>query len=439
MQEVATLQYTHELQREDDYRFRLFITLPWTEVDARLNAYAQDLRKVVQIPGYRPGRAPVELIRRMLHRSLEDQLREWFPEVIRTVVQEQDIDVLVGPEIVHYSLIEGEPLVIECTGILWPTVELRPFDAIRPPEDWSAERERIAQQEIEQEIRIRREKQAILEPVEGRGIRAEDVVTLQLRITDRDRGAVILKDELVTLDLANPLLSPVVVRHLEDRTAEEEISWEMDVSLDWLARETDATESEVHRIACDAKIVRIYRAALAPIEEILEQEGMESEAEWRAFLQEQLHPRIARAQQKVLEETVIDAAIADYGTLPDFLLASVVREEAHKHWQKQLRAYENTPIILAHLDRLKSEVRPVAERQLARQIAVHQIARAHRIEVTDADLNAIVEEIARLQHRTVESLRALLEQAPDERRSLEFEALFRKVAAFICQQIGWEP
>ena len=48
---------------EKDGKFVVSVTIPATEVEAALNAAAQALMPTVDIPGFRPGYVPIDVVR----------------------------------------------------------------------------------------------------------------------------------------------------------------------------------------------------------------------------------------------------------------------------------------------------------------------------------------------------------------------------------------
>jgi len=436
MAEAVQTPYTHELKVQDDFHFQLFITVPWPEVDAKLNEYARELRRIVPMPGYRPGRAPVELIRRVLHKSLEERLRDWFPEVVRRVVQEQQMDVVTDPVLTDYTFIEGQPLVIQCRGTLWPPVVLKPLAAVTLPTDLEARWQAEAQARIDQEIESLREKQAVLHPVTDRGLQAGDTVTLRLKMEDVDTGRAYTEPdgEEVVVTLGSPVLHPAVTYHLEGKRPGDAFTWEMDIALPWESE--GASPSPTHRVRLSGHVESVYAAELPPIEELLEQEGFESLDEWRAALRERLAGRLAEEREAWLQGVLLDALIAEPPALPDWLVRSFLREEVERIVRKQIRAYERMHLWLTHLESITQEALSSARQRVRRVVALHHFARSEGLTLSDEEFDQYLAEVARRENRTVESLRAYLEADPVEKAQVLQQALFRKATHVLMERLG---
>ncbi len=441
MAEAVQTLYTHELKVQDDFHFQLFITVPWPEVDAKLNEYARELRRIVPMPGYRPGRAPVELIRRVLHKSLEERLRDWFPEVVRRVVQDQQMDVVTDPVLTDYTFIEGQPLVLQCRGTLWPPVSLKPLTAVTLPADWEARWQAEERARVDQEIEALREKQAILQPVTDRGLRPGDTVSLRLKMEDVDTGRTYTNPdgEEVVVTLGSPVLHPAVTYHLEAKRPGDAFEWEMDIALPWESEEASPVPdrpSRTRRVRLSGHVENGYTVELPPVEELLEQEGFESIDEWRSALRERMAGVLAEEREAWLQGFLVDALIAEPPVLPDWLVRSLLQEEVERLARKQIRAYERVHLWLTHLEAIVGEARSAARRRVSRVVALHHFVRSEGLTLSDEEWDQYLTEVARRGNRTVESLRAYLEADPAERAHMFQQALFRKATRVLMERLG---
>src|SRR6478736_5858011 len=82
-------------------KVKLHITVPADEFERALDAAFRKLAREVRIPGFRPGKAPRQLLEaRMGTEAARDQaLRDSLPEYYIEAVEAEDIDVIAPPEI----------------------------------------------------------------------------------------------------------------------------------------------------------------------------------------------------------------------------------------------------------------------------------------------------------------------------------------------------
>ena len=84
----------------------------------------------LQIPGFRPGKAPRSIVERHLGRAalVQEALEFMIPETLDQVLKDQDIQAFVEPEL---EILEVEPVSFKAVVPLEPAVDLGEFRMIR--------------------------------------------------------------------------------------------------------------------------------------------------------------------------------------------------------------------------------------------------------------------------------------------------------------------
>ena len=119
------------------------------------------LAQRVRIPGFRPGKAPRQIVERTLGRPalIQEALELLLPDVYSEVIAEQKIDAIGQPA---FDLKSMEPLVVSATVPVRPTVDLKDYSALRVPRTEVT----VAQEQIEEAITNLRRRFATLDPVD---------------------------------------------------------------------------------------------------------------------------------------------------------------------------------------------------------------------------------------------------------------------------------
>jgi len=131
------------------------------EVEKSLEEAYRRLVKRANIPGFRKGKAPRDVIERYLGRDslLEDALNKLVPEACEQAIKEQEIEAITHPQI---EITQTEPLIFKATVPLTPQIELGDYHQVRlEPEPVS-----VTEEKISQVLEQLRHQQAIWEPVE---------------------------------------------------------------------------------------------------------------------------------------------------------------------------------------------------------------------------------------------------------------------------------
>ena len=128
----------------------------------------------LQIPGFRPGKAPRSIVERHLGRAalVQEALEFMIPETLDQVLKDQDIQAFVEPEL---EILEVEPVSFKAVVPLEPAVDLGEFRMIR------LEREtvEITQAGVDDVIERLRFESGPWEPVE-RPVKFGDLLSLDV-------------------------------------------------------------------------------------------------------------------------------------------------------------------------------------------------------------------------------------------------------------------
>lgn len=190
-----------ETQFLEDHQAQIVAELePETLISAKKRA-AQQLAKRVRVPGFRPGKAPYNVIERTVG---EDAILE---SAIELLVKENYAKILEEAKVEPYAagsleeIVSKEPPTFRFLIPLRPEVTLGDYRAIRRPYDLPV----VTDDEIQRTIRNLQERQAIVEPVE-RPVQAGDQVTVKLsghrKQVEEGQEAEIVAERSQTVDVA---------------------------------------------------------------------------------------------------------------------------------------------------------------------------------------------------------------------------------------------
>jgi len=114
-------------------KVKLHVTVPADEFERAIDAAFRKLAREVRVPGFRPGKAPRRLLEARLGTDVgrEQALRDSLPEFYVDAVAEHDVDVIAPPEIeVTAGQDEGD-VEFEAVVEVRPQVHLMGYDELR--------------------------------------------------------------------------------------------------------------------------------------------------------------------------------------------------------------------------------------------------------------------------------------------------------------------
>jgi trigger factor len=207
----------------DPTKVKLTVEVEPKRVKQAFDRAARELAKQINMPGFRPGKAPRRLIEQrfgdgvIAQTAMEDSLSDYYVEALR----EQELDVVSQPEVDVETFDEQDG----CT--FTATVEVRPsFD---PPDhegidvtfpEWDVEDE-----EVDTQLEQLRERFAEVDEVE-REAATGDLVTLSLRVEIDGEELESANVEDALYEIGSQGVTPKLDEELVGKSAGDEVTYE---------------------------------------------------------------------------------------------------------------------------------------------------------------------------------------------------------------------
>jgi len=158
-------------------RRELDLEIPAEEVQKAMERVAREFARVARVPGFRPGKAPVTLIRRRFAEDIKSEvLQSLLPERIEQAVTEQKMVPVTRPHVEQVDFAEGGPLKFKATFEVLPDFPLGDYQNLEVEVDALE----ITDAEVEKSLTEMRERAATFVPVEGRPIADGDYAQIEL-------------------------------------------------------------------------------------------------------------------------------------------------------------------------------------------------------------------------------------------------------------------
>lgn len=111
-------------------RIECAVTFSEAEVAPARDAALLALGKNVKVPGFRPGKVPVEMLLEKVspEELFERTIRNLLPEVLEKIVTEHEIKPIVAPKV---ELVSSEPAAVKVVFFEAPEISLKGIDTIR--------------------------------------------------------------------------------------------------------------------------------------------------------------------------------------------------------------------------------------------------------------------------------------------------------------------
>jgi trigger factor len=107
------------------------IELDAAEVDASFEALTRDFQREVKLPGFRPGKAPRQMVEKTYTKQIEDEVRrKLIGDSYRKAVTEQKLDVIGAPDIEEIQFSKGQSLQFAATVETAPEFQMPEYKAL---------------------------------------------------------------------------------------------------------------------------------------------------------------------------------------------------------------------------------------------------------------------------------------------------------------------
>lgn len=423
------------LSERDGNTVKLEVEVSGEELQEAFDTKLKKLVREVRIPGFRPGKAPATMIRRrfgdeaIITDAVEDAMGGWFA----SAATELDLDPVEQPKIeIGDELPElGKPLTFTATVTVMPEIELGSYKGLEVPK-YPVE---VADQEVDAQIERLRNEFAELKPVTDRGVKTGDFVTADFRASlDGEPVGSLEANDLVYEVGAGRLFAEIEVNTLMLKPGEEK-TFNLTIPEDWAGEDAAGKTVEF-----TVKVKEIKEKILPQLTD--EWASEVSEFKTLAELRDEIRNKIVAARTYAVEQQfraqAVEAA-ADNATLdlPDVVVTEQAQEmliDFVKSMTQQggdFRAYREATGQSA--DQMIEDFKPRAARNVKIGLMLDAVAKAEGLEVTEADVESAIAEMATASRQDAASLRKSLEKN-NRLEQLRWQLLRDKAADFIAAQ-----
>lgn len=371
------------LERLPESRVQLAVEVDQERVDKQFEAAYRRLAPKARIPGFRPGKAPRQLVERHLGRDriMAEALDKLVPDVYNEVLTSEQLDAVAQPSLDKVDL---DPVVLTFTVPVRPTVELGDYRSIRV-ESRPVE---VTDEDIADEIMAIRKRHATHVPVD-RPTQWGDWLIADVKAVAGDDEFIDDKEAEFSIREGRPLvtegLAEAIVGMSKGETKTIELRLPDDFQLERL-RGKDATFT--------IAIHEVKEEQLPPEDDelagLVAGEGLDSLEALKQRIRDNLLGIRQEEEDRRFRTAAIDALVA--GAQIEY--PEVLVEHEIDHVVKDITGTEMSQYAI-HLQRIgrseaefRAQFRDAAAERLKRGLALAKLTEAEGIDVTSDDIDA---------------------------------------------------
>lgn len=387
----------------------LQVSVPVDVVRAAEDRAAKRYATQVRLPGFRPGKAPTAIVRKRFGDAIRQAALESLVEdAYKTVVEREQLDLAGQPHIHDLNFKEGEPLTFTIHAEVRPKLELERvsgFTVTRPSEE-------VTEEMVTEQLDALREQRAAWSPTEDRPLPG-DMVTVMLATGEEGEELPEGKEYHLVLGTGQAIepVEEVIMETEPGKVLERPVKWPDDFP-------DESQRGTTKRVRVDLRDVK--RKTLPALDDDLAREvgDFDSLDALRAAVRTDLEANLKREAESQLRQQLVDQIIdANSFDVPTTWVDRLAMAYAD--------AYQ---VPEGERERFVQEFRPMAERQVRRDLVIDAIAEGEKLTATEAEIDDRVAEMATSRDVAPGQLYASLQKAgrlPELERSITEDKVFK--------------
>lgn len=423
------LNLSVDVKKTSDCERQVTVTIPREDIDRYFQEQFDELIPKSEVPGFRAGKAPRELVESMFRKQVADKVKgSLLMDSLAQISEQQDFSAISEPEL------DFEQVSIPDEGDLTYEfeIEVRPeFDL----PDWkglSLERpeHEFTDDDVDSRIEHLSTQFSDLVPVEE-SVKANDYIVCD--ITTRFEGKEIAEAKEETLQvLASLSLADCTIDDFASLVIGAKADDTLTVKCE-ISKFAENEEMQEKEIEIDFKILDVKRIEPKTAEETAVRIGVESADELRDMIRKSMAERLEYAQRERVREqiskTLTDAA--NWELPPDMLRRQSRRELERAMIELRASGFSESEVI-ARQNRLRKNILVQTEILLKEHFILERIAEDEKVEDEPMDYELEIARIAMQKNDSPRRVRAKLERngQMDALRNMIIE---RKVIALITE------
>ena len=387
---------------------KLTVEVPAEDVEKAIQGAYQKTKKSINIPGFRKGKAPRQLIEKMYGKEVfyNEAVDAMLPKAYSDAVEECGEEIVSYPKINVEQIESGKPFIFTAEVAVKPAVTLGEYKGIQV-EKAPVE---VTEEEIQAEVDKEREANSRTVTVEDRAVQKGDIATIDFEgFVDGvafDGG----KGENYDLEIGSNTFIP----GFEDQLVGAEIGKELDVNVTF-PEEYGAKELAGKAAVFKCKVNGIKVKELPAVDDEFAQEVSEFDtldeykADIKAKLLKEKEDEAARAKEDAVIGKIIEGAKME---IPD----AMVEYQTHQMLDEFAQRIQSQGISLDQYfqftglteEKYMEEMKPRALQNIQSRLVLEAVAQAENLVAEEADIEEEIKKMADMYKMEADKIKELL-------------------------------
>ncbi len=397
-----------QVEKQEKNMAKLTIEVSAEKVEKAIQAAYQKEKKNINIPGFRKGKAPRQLIEKMYGKEVfyNEALDQLLPTAYADALEECEEEIVSRPQISIVQMESGKPLIFTASVAVKPEVTLGEYKGVEV-EKKAIE---VLDEEIEAEITKEREANARTITVDDRAVMDGDMITLDYA------GSVdgvafeggTAKDQELTIGSGRFI--PGFEEQLVGVTIGEEKEVHVTFPEEYHAKELAGKAAVFQCVVHGIKVKELPEVDDEFAQEVSEFDTLDAYKEdIKARLLKDKEADAKRAKEDAVIKKIIEGATME---IPDAMVefqTEQMMEEFGQRMQMQGLSLEQYFQITGMSEaNYREQMKPRATQNIQSRLVLEAVAKAENLEATEQDLEDEMAKMAEMYKMEVDKVKEMI-------------------------------
>jgi len=395
-----------ELKEVSSYQKELLIEVPAEVVQEEIDRACQTIKKTARIPGFRPGKIPIAIIKSRFSREIKDEVvNKLLPKYYEEALKQHQLSPISPPVMDDISVKEGEPLHFKASFEVKPPIKVENYEGVKV----TRQEVKVTPEDVETALRNLQERSAQLVSVEGRGVEKGDWVMLDMEeIFEPPTKGGSRREENALIEVGSPHTHQGFSQQLLGMKRGEEKSFTIDYPPDFSQKRLAGK-----RVHYKVKLKEIKNRELPSLDDDFARDL--GDFKDLATLREKVEKDILSHKEEEAERTLTEELLGQLVDAHTFEVPPyLVEQEIDHRVSRVANNFAMQGIDLKRVefdwDKFRQEQRPEALKGVKKGLIVKQIARQEGIDVTPEEVEGEIGRIASENNKSVAHIKGWLDK-----------------------------
>lgn len=422
-----------QVEKLENNMAKLTIEVAAEELEKAIEAAYQKQKNKISVPGFRKGKVPRAMIEKMygVEMFYEDAANTLMQQNYGAAVDESGVDVVSRPTVDVVQIEKGKAFIFTAEVAVKPEVKLGKYMGVTVTKIDTS----VSDEEVDAALEQERQKNGRMVTVTDRAVQTGDTAVIDFEGFMDGVAFEGGKGENHPLEIG----SHSFIDGFEDQIVGKNVGDEFDVNVTF-PEQYQATELAGKPAVFKVKVNEIKCNELPELDDEFAQEvgGVDTLAAYKEELKKGLVEKKEEEAKKTKEDEAIQKIIdKSEMDIPEAMITtqceSMVEEFAQRLAQSGLSMEQYMQFSGTTVDQLMEQVRPEALSRIQSSLVLEQIAKDENIEITEEDIDAEIEKMAKMYGMEADKLKEYMGEG--EKKSMKRELAITKAVDLVMANI----